>query len=188
MDRPGTSSGGLSLASFPRPSDLGRRWAYVVDPGDGEEGYAGNGTPALARDPQEVALAAVPLGCPRGRRLAVPDHALEVDYRVDDVRVIAVRATFADTGIAEEFFGGRQKDIERCVGLDGGAGIGLLVGHARASTGGLVSDRTPDSDPWTELALLDGEEVVLVAAQTTAPGEDPLTPAQMARLKTAFRS
>ena len=34
---------------------LGAGWDYRVDPGSVEDGYAGNGTPAMSRDPQEVA-------------------------------------------------------------------------------------------------------------------------------------
>ena len=82
MDEPATTSGPLSKRSFPTPRQLGAGWRYAVDPGSAEEGYAGNGTPALARNPQEVVQTAVPLGCARARPMPAPAHALEVDYRL----------------------------------------------------------------------------------------------------------
>ena len=184
MATPDTSAGPLDRGSFPRPRDLGKGWAYDIDAGDAEEGYVGNGTPALARDPREVSLAAVPMGCPRGR-IPVPEAALEVDYLLGSTTVIALRAAFASADQASAFFDSRTRAIRRCVGRSGGRAIGDLVGRADLRDGVLVSDRTPDSDPWTELAALDGDQVVLVAAHARL-GEPPLTSRQIRRMTTAF--
>ncbi|MEO5710838.1 MAG: hypothetical protein ABIQ59_13570 [Nocardioidaceae bacterium] len=46
-----------------------------------------------------------------------------------------------------------------------------------------MSDRTPKSDPWSELAVLDRDTVVLLAVQ----GRDALSPDQSRRLVEAFR-
>lgn len=187
MDRPDTSSGPLSQDDFPRPKALGDGWAYSIDPGDAEDGYAGNGTPALARNPAEVVRLAVPLGCARPDAMPLPDHALEVDYTVGATKVIAVRGEFKDVGMAEVFFDARNANVQRCLGRSGGQAIGPLVSTAETLADGvLLSDRTPESAPWTELALLDGDQVVLVAAQTGL-GTPPMTKDQARRLAEVFR-
>lgn len=187
MATPAASSGPLSRTSFPRPRALGERWAYAVDPGDVEEGYLGNGTPTLERDPAEVTLASVPMGCPRPHRLPRPEHALEVDYTFGDVKVIAIRASFADRITAADFFDHRAADIEACIDRSGGRAVGTLVEtFHRPAEGVLLSDRTPRSNPWTELAILDGGDVVLVAAHSRA-AEPPLAPERLGALVEEFR-
>ncbi len=187
MERPDTSSGPLSQDDFPRPKALGDGWAYSIDPGDAEEGYAGNGTPALARNPAEVVRLAVPLGCARPEAMPVPDYALEVDYTVGGTKVIAIRGEFKDVGMAELFFNARNANVQRCVCRSGGEAIGPLVGTAKALADDvLLSDRAPESAPWAELALLDGDQVVLVAAQTRL-GTPPMSKNQARRLAEVFR-
>jgi len=183
--KPGTRSGSLSQSSFPTPASLGAAWTYSVDAGDAEEGYSGNGTPALARNPTELVRTAVPLGCERPAPMPAPQHALEVDYTVGGTKVVAVRGSFARADEAEQFFSGRERNLRGCAGRSGSAAIGALVAHVSVPAPGTVaSDRTPRSDPWREIALLDGSDVVLVAVQ----GRDPLTPAQTHRLVDQFRS
>ncbi len=185
MAEPGTSSGSLTRHSFPTPRALGAGWRYSVDPGDAEEGYAGNGTPALARRPEEVVQTAVPFGCARRTAMPAPTHALEVDYTLHGARVIAVRGRFADAARARAFFAGRASNLRGCDGHSASAAIGPLVANmGRPAAGALVSDRTPRSDPWRELAVLDGDTVVLLAAQGRAPLTDP----QTRRLVRLFRS
>ena len=187
MDTPGTESGDLSQASFPRPKQLGAGWKYVVDEGDAEEGYSGNGTPALARSPREIVQTAVPFGCARKTAMPAPTHALEVDYRYRGAPVIAVRGAFADPAEAEAFFAARAKNLRACQGRSGSTAIGPLVQRITApATGVLVSDRTPKSDPWRELSVLDGNQVVLLAVQSPS-GSDALDPAQTRQLVALFR-
>jgi hypothetical protein len=184
---PATESGPLSQAAFPRPRSLGARWSYAVDPGSVEEGYLGNGTPALERDPAEIALASVPMGCPRPHRLPHPAHALEVDYTRAQAKVIAIRARFAGRSEAGQFFDRRAATISACRGRSGGPAIGTLVDSVnQPSEGVLLSDRTPRSDPWTELAVLDGPAVVLLAAAGRVD-EPPLDEGDVAALVEAFR-
>lgn len=184
---PATTAGTLSRRSFPRPQELGAGWSYAVDPGDAEEGYLGNGTPALERDPREIVQLAVPFGCPRRTPMPPPAHALEVDYTAGAVKVIAIRGEFADAATAERFFTGRTRNLEGCRGRSGGQAIGTLVARVdRAIDGVLLSDRTPVSDPWTELALLDRNQVVLVAARTTVD-RPPMTRDGVRRLVALFR-
>ncbi|MDX6298945.1 MAG: hypothetical protein QOF53_159 [Nocardioidaceae bacterium] len=177
--KPATSSGPLSGASFPKPRRLGAGWRYAVDPGDPEEGYAGNGTPTLARNPQEIVQTAVPFGCPRRAAMPAPTHALEVDYTLHGRKVIAVRGSFGATRAAALFFDGRAENLRACTGRAASAAIGPLVTAVRArSKVALSSRRTPKSDPWQELSVLDRDSVVLVAAQ----GSDVLSDRTMTRL------
>lgn len=183
---PATTSGPLSQDSFPRPATLGTGWAYTVDPGDAEEGYLGNGTPALERDPDEVVQLAVPFGCRRPQRMPVAQHALEVDYTAAGVTVIAIRQTYTDAAEARAFFTARADNLGRCAGRTA-PGVGALVGQvATLRPGVLLSGRTPQSDPWAELAVLDDDQVVLLAARTRV-GRPPLTPSGARRLATLFR-
>ena len=183
MAQPATSSGPLSRASFPRPRDLGPGWAYSIDPGHAEEGYAGNGTPALARNPKEVVQTAVPFGCLRPSAMQVPVHALEVDYTYRGAKAVAVRAQFADAEAATAFFDARATDLRGCEGVSGSPAIGPLVGRVSSrSARVVVSDRTPRSDPWREVGLLDGDTVVLVAVHGA-----PLSQSQTRNLVTELR-
>jgi hypothetical protein len=184
LDKPAETSGSLSQRSFPAPRRLGDGWRYAVDPGNAEEGYAGNGTPALARDPQEVLQTAVPFGCDRPYELQPPRHALEVDYTVRGAKAIAVRGKFADPASASAFFGDRARTLAGCRGRSGSPAIGPLVTVVdRLSATAVLSDRTPRSDPWSELAVLDRDTVVLLAVR----GRDALSPTQSRRLVEAFR-
>ena len=184
LDEPATTSGPLSKRSFPTPRRLGDGWRYAVDPGNAEEGYAGNGTPTLERDPQEVRRLSVPFGCDRASAMPRPVHALEVDYVSGGRPVIAVRMKFSDATAAEAFFAGRSRNVRACIGRSGSPAIGPLVTTVTSPVAGAVlSDRTPASDPWSELAVLDRDTVVLLAVQ----GRDALSPAQTRRLVKAFR-
>lgn len=187
LEAPDTRSGPLTRRDFPRPRQLGPGWSYRVDPGDAEEGYAGNSTPVLERDPVEVAMLAVPFGCPRPVELPVPEHALEVDYTAGGVTVVAVRASFGDPRTASRFFGIRARLLRGCEGTVVSKAEGPLVDRVRRLSGtAMLNDRTPESDPWAELAVHDGEQVVLVAAGTRLDSP-PMTPGTVAGLVRAFR-
>ncbi|MFP5252621.1 MAG: hypothetical protein ACLGH4_02365 [Actinomycetes bacterium] len=187
LEVPATSSGPLTRRDFPRPRELGPQWRYRVDQGDAEEGYAGNSTPVLERDPTEVAALAVPFGCPRPVDVPIPEHALEVDYTAHGVWVVAVRASFGDPRTASRFFGTRTRLLRGCERTVISKSEGMLVDEVRRlSATALLNDRTPDSDPWTELAVHDGDQVVLLAAQTRID-RAPLTADTVADLVTAFR-
>jgi len=184
MDEPATTSGPLSKRSFPTPRQLGAGWRYAVDPGSAEEGYSGNGTPTLERSPQEIVQTAVPFGCDRRFVLTAPTHALEVDYTVSGAKAIAVRGKFGDAAAARSFFADRAHDLRGCEGRTGSPAIGPLVMAVTVpARDALANDRTPRSEPWREIAVLDRDTVVLLAVQ----GADPLTTAQTRRLVAAFR-
>jgi hypothetical protein len=106
-----------------------------------------------------------------------------VDYTVDGARAIAVRGKFLDPTAAFAFFSGRARNLTGCRGRSGSPAIGPLVTVVdRLSPTAVLSDRTPRSDPWSELAVLDRDTVVLLAVQ----GRDALSPAQSRRLVEAF--
>lgn len=181
---PRTTSGPLSRSDFPRPSELGARWRYAVDPGDAEEGYTGNGTPTLERSPEEIVQTAVPFGCPRVQAMPTPRHALEVDYTFEGAKVIAVRSEFRDSSTARTFFTGRTANLQHCLGRVASPAIGPLVDRIAApDANAVVSDRTPRSDPWQEIAVLDGSTVAMVAVQ--GPGR--LTDSETRRLVALLR-
>ncbi|HET7690735.1 MAG TPA: hypothetical protein VFK41_10170 [Nocardioidaceae bacterium] len=162
---------------FPRPRDLGAGWSYRVDMGDAEAGYEGSGTPRLARDPVEVATLAVPLGCPRPEELPLARKATEVDYAYRERPVVAVRLVFADGRTAQTFVDARHAAVAGCVGLSGGPAVGPYVSRVE----GAMNDRTPESEPWTEIVVRRGAAVLLVAA--SGPIEHtPLDPATWRRL------
>jgi hypothetical protein len=155
-----------------------------VDPGDAEEGYAGNGTPVLERSPEEIAQTAVPFGCGRRSPMPTPRHALEADYTYRGAKVIAVRSEFTDRSTARTFFAGRSANLRTCLGRTGSAAIGPLVEHlTRPAADAVVSDRTPTSDPWQEIAVLDGSTVAMVAVQ----GPAHLTDSQTRRIVSLLR-
>jgi len=181
---PRSVSGSLSRTDFPTPPQLGAGWRYSVDPGDAEEGYAGNGTPTLERSPEEIAQTAVPFGCDRVSAMPAPRHALEVDYTFEGAKVIAVRGEFRDRSEARRFFDGRSENLSHCLGRTGSAAIGPLVDSITSPAANVVaSDRTPASDPWQEIAVLDGSTVAMVAVQ----GPTRLSNSQARRLITLLR-
>lgn len=187
LETPGTSSGPLTRRDFPTPRELGPGWSYRVDMGDAEEGYTGNRTPVLERDPAEVAMLAVPFGCARPVDLPVPAHALEVDYTAGDVSVVAVRASFGDARTASRFFGTRTRLLRGCEDTVVSEAEGVLVDEVRRpSATALLNDRTPESDPWAELVVHDGDQVVLVAIRTRLDSP-PITPDAVNDLAEAFR-
>ena len=187
MQVPATTAGNLSQRSFPTPRELGAGWRYVVDPGDAEQGYAGNGTPSLARDPQEIVQTAVPFGCARPDAMTAPAHALEVDYAFRGARVVTIKGVFDSPAAARSFFTARAANLRACLGRSGGPAIGPLVARLRRlDHTALVSDRTPASDGYRELSVLHERTVTLVAARI-GPGGAPLTPDRANRFADRFR-
>jgi len=183
---PATRTGGLSRALFPRPGELGPRWAWWADEGDAEEGYVGNGTPVLARDPAEVALTLVPFGCPATAARPVGDHALEAGYRYAGHRVIAVRVAFSSRALAVRSHQGRAAALERCDGVVPDRATGPLVTEVTAlGRRTLTNARTPSSDPYVELATVSGSDTVLVALRGS-PDDPRLGPLSLRRLARAF--
>jgi hypothetical protein len=117
--------------------------------------------------------------------MPTPSHALEVDYTLGGATVVAVRGRFADAARARAFFTARNANLADCAGRSGSAAIGPLVAAvSRPGRDAVASDRTPTSDPWREVVVLDGDTVALLAVH----GADPLSEAQTRRVVRLFRS
>jgi hypothetical protein len=177
MAAPARRSGPLGGGDMPRPSALGQGWHFRVDNGSQEDGYAGNGTPTVRRDPSEVAGLAVPLGCVDRVdrvRLPRPRWALETDYAdaSDATTAVVVRLRFATTSGASEFMDRRYAALAACAAQTSSLGPNStgLVQQLRTVAGLTVSTRTEagdlhDGSAWTEIARvgMPGTDVMLVA-------------------------
>jgi hypothetical protein len=176
---PAKTSGGLTARTLPSARSLGTGWAFRVDQGSAEGGYVGNGTPTLARDPHEVVMTVVPLGCEQRSDLPTPTHVLETDYRqrAHAVAGVGLRLRFASTTAAGRFVAMRRVDLAACAKQPMEAadfGLRLVSGLRDAGQGTYVSVRTDPTLPkaertWTELAgWLGGRDVVLLAVNASS--------------------
>jgi hypothetical protein len=174
MSAPAMHAGPLTGRDMPRPSVLGRGWRFRVDDGNQEDGYAGNGTPTVQRDPREVAGLAVPLGCVDRGQLPRPRWALETDYAQASSGTIGlvVRLRFATTSDATTFMVRRDAALAACAAQTSRVGPNStgLVQQLRTTAGLTVSTRTDagdlqDGSAWTEIAEVGspGTDVTLVA-------------------------
>lgn len=87
--RPKTTAGPLDADNLPAAGRIGPTFTPYVEPDSAEDGFRSNGAPVRRRDPQEVALSVVPLGCPGTESVAalpVPTNALEETYRTRQQR------------------------------------------------------------------------------------------------------
>jgi hypothetical protein len=171
-----STTAGLSQRSLPVPSDLGNGWTYRIDPGGPEAGYEGNGQPAQARDPAEVAAGIAPLGClPPATAPPLARAALEVDYgrskpAADGVGLLLEFATHAQ---AQQFFASYTGVLRTCAAHPppGAPSITLLPQASSSLFGSIRKD--PDSDPtypvWTEAVRLSGRNVRLLTISTADP-------------------
>ncbi|MDH4160176.1 MAG: hypothetical protein OEV62_07965 [Actinomycetota bacterium] len=160
---PATSSDGLTQDSLPRPSALGPRWQYRVDNGSVEDGYLGNGTPSVARNPEEVAAVLTPLGC-RPVRLPVPESALEVTYaHRDGTPAVGLLLAFRDAETATTFFELRADSVRDCVDWPP-ARADVTVLRDTADRFVSIRDVGAGGTPvWTEGVQRDGVHVLFMA-------------------------
>ncbi|MGW5362741.1 hypothetical protein [Actinopolymorpha pittospori] len=87
--RPKTTAGPLDAANLPAATRIGPTFTPHAEPDSAEDGSRSNGAPVRQRDPGEVALSIVPLGCPGSESVAalpVPVNALEETYRTREQR------------------------------------------------------------------------------------------------------
>jgi hypothetical protein len=162
---------------MPRPAALGTGWAFRVDEGSQEDGYLGNGTPTLQRDPDEVAGLAVPLGCVDRGALPRPRWALEADYvhAATGTLGLVIRLRFPSAGAATAFMNRRDAALAACAAQSASLGANStgLVRHLRHVSALTVSTRTEagdlhDGSAWTEIALVGApdSDVTLAALNT----------------------
>ncbi|MGN6330985.1 MAG: hypothetical protein ACTHOD_04940 [Motilibacteraceae bacterium] len=179
--RPSTGAGPLQPSSLPAVSALlGTGWRPFADPGSSEDGYLGNGTPWLARDPVEVAATALPLGCQSRHPVPTPRFALETDGTdAAGHRAVLIRTRFATPAQAVAFVDRTAADARACArqpGETGPAGTSAPVTVVRAVAGVVVSDRVDVfADPaagarWSEFKAAGGTDVLLLAVDQRLDG------------------
>jgi len=157
---PSTESGPLQQADLPTPQALGDGWEYRVDPGSIEDGYAGSGAPAIAREPQDVVTAITPLGC-RPDELPTPTHALEVTYQRLETPAVALLLEFTNSAAAQEFFQ-RHSDVIRECTDSRQINVSIDIDEPRR----FISERTEKAGAsltWTEGVAPRDSQVLLVA-------------------------
>jgi hypothetical protein len=176
---------------MPRPAALGHGWRFRVDAGSQEDGYAGNGTPTVQRDPGEVAGLAVPLGCVDRGHLPRPRWALESDYAHASTRTIGlvVRLRFASAGSATAFMKRRDLALAACAAQTSRVGPNStgLVQQLHMVAGLTVSTRTEagdlhDGSAWTEIAAVGSPASDVTMLAVNASQSAPVTRRAIARL------
>ena len=171
-----STTAGLTQASLPAPALLGKGWSFRVDKGGPEVGYSGNGTPAMARNPAEVAAGIWPLGCtPPSPLPALPAAALEVDYQrsAPSSVGVALLLKFSSSSTATAFFTAYSGTVRAC---STSAAVGTpqitLVARPNLDQFGSIR-RDAASDPkypvWAEGLTHQGNSVLLVTVATSQP-------------------
>lgn len=160
-----STSGSLTKDSLPDPKSLGSRWQYRVEAGGAEEGFTGNGTPALARDPREVVMVLTPLGC-RPVRLPVPTSALEVTYaHARGTPAVGLLLEFADAGAAAKFFNTRAEAMRDCVSWSKAQAEVTVLRDTGTSFVSVRAEDVGDTPVWTEGVRRSGARVLFVAVE-----------------------
>ncbi len=159
--------------AFPRPADLGPGWTYRGS--FGEPGYVDGPAPVRRLDPRDAVRETVPRGCPvpvtgptrASGRGSSALQAVSVAYAVSGDWVDATRITFAAPRAATGLARDRRRALVSCRGSDGGSSLGPLVTRVQAlGAGATLSDRTPRSDAYADVALVDGRSLVVVTRRT----------------------
>lgn len=160
-------------SAFPRPTDLGPGWTYRAS--FGEPGYVDGPAPVRRVAPRSAVRDSVPRGCPAPAsgpsrppgRGSSPTRAVTVAYEVSGDWVDATRITFTAPRAAAAFAADRRRALGACLDSDGGPSVGPLVSRVQAlGAGATLSDRTPRSDSYAEVAAVDGTSVVVVRRRT----------------------
>ena len=99
-----------------------------------------------------------------------PLRATSVAYEVAGDWVDATRVRFGARAQATRYLAARRAALGACVDRGTGSAVGPLVTRVVDLGGGaLLSDRTPESDAYSDLAVLDGDTVVLVSRRSDDP-------------------
>jgi hypothetical protein len=165
---PARTSGTLSPTSMPLAASLGPRWTSRVDPGNPEDGYTGNGTSVVARDPGDVMAALLPLGCASdavyATALPVPAHALEADYayRPTGAHASGLVLQFRDAAVARAFVRIYTAALRACR-----SGSTVVTVQPSPGPGLFLSTQVDrvEHDTWRELVAPAGRVVHLLAVE-----------------------
>ncbi len=153
---------------MPLASALGPRWTSRVDPGSAEDGYTGNGTSVVARDPGDVMAALLPLGCDSdavyATPLPVPAHVLEADYayRPTGAHASGLVLQFRDAGTARAFVRIYTAALRACR-----SGATVVTVQPSPGAGLFLSTQVDrlERDTWRELVAPAGRVVRLLAVE-----------------------
>lgn len=158
-----STAGNLGASALPVPAG----WHTVVEKGDQEEGYRGNGTWVHARDPRYAATDTITIGCAEVTRdnFTDPTRALEGSYENGSGQPgVGLAMQFGTAAAASHYLDLYRSQVSACTDPDG-----PMTATVLASPLGLIDHRTyPGGDDWTEVVKLDGRRVTLIAL--TDPG------------------
>lgn len=166
---PPATAGPLSARNLPAPAKLGPGWTTFADPGGAEAGFLGNKTWTRQREAHQAAYEALPVGCvgqlPTGS-LPVPQYALQGSYRTAAGQpAIALLLRFSDNSKATAYYTGYRSRMAAC-----GSGGDLSVTELWTDDTATASTRQyAGAEAYTDISLVQGATVVLLAATTTTP-------------------
>jgi hypothetical protein len=139
--------------------------------GNVEDGYTGNGTPVVARDPHDAAAALLPLGCAEGSVYAtpmpVPLHALEADYvyAPTGAHATGLALDYGDAATADRFVRLYTRALRRCVSGSGGTMVVTVEPAPAAGAFASVQVDRLERTTWRELVVPAGRVVRLIAVE-----------------------
>ncbi len=187
---PPASAGPLRAANLPAPAVLGPGWKVYADPGGAEVGFRGNGTWTRRRAPHQAAYEALPIGCANplpDTALPVPQHALQGSYRNPrggPAQLLVLR--FASADQAASYFSGYQARMKACGSSGAAQGLSVQSSWSTPEAAAAVRKYT-GAETFTEISVVRGASVALLATATTNPAADlPWTRTTAPRLATTI--
>ncbi|TWD82418.1 hypothetical protein FB561_3551 [Kribbella amoyensis] len=171
---PPAEAGPVSSKNLPPADKLGNGWKTYTDPGGAEAGFLGNDTWTRQREAHQAAYEALPVGCanklPTGA-LPVPQYALQASYRTgNDGPATALLLRFGDAGKASAYYSGYQARMAAC-GSPEDAQLGVEELWSEKSAAAAVR-RYAGAESFTEVSVVRGSTIALVAAQLAEPDTD----------------
>ena len=150
-----STSGSLTARSLPVP----KGWRTVVREGGAEEGFEGNGTWTLARDPRYAAQETITIGCTGVTRDEYRDPlaALEGTYESPKGQPgVSLALQFRSSADAAAYYRLYRHQLEACDDPD------AVLATVVPRPAGLIDRRRYPDGEWTEVGLQVGARVTLV--------------------------
>jgi hypothetical protein len=165
---PAKTSGDLTAKELPAPDEVGRGWVYRIEGSDTEDG-PGNGSPYQERDPGEVTMTTLPLGCQQRSDLPLPASVLQATYRTDeDTYAVALRLRFDSAAQARQFKDDREADLRACLEQPDDPYSGTAAPVQSMDSSSRMTRTTyqypGDDRPWTSLLIQAGADVLTMDA------------------------
>lgn len=162
---PPATAGPLDSATLPEPDTVGPGWEYRVEGADPEDGV-GNGSPFQARDPEEIVMATIPMGCEVRSESPVPEDVLQATYAHPDSGsyAVALRMRFDSPEAADEFAEVRAADLATCQDQPddpySGAPAPVLETSSQGSRTTTAYRLVGEPDTWHSVATATGTDVL----------------------------